>query len=280
MIIDFRDYKNIDFKKYKRVFIFGCSFTHYCWPTWANIIALETPDAEVYNFGQPGGGNLFIAERVIAANQKFKFNDNDLLLIMWSTFSREDRYIDTGWETPGNIFTQGFYPEEFVKKFVCVKGCIVRDLAIITMLRNSLQTYTCDSIMFKSVDPDYDKRLFLGSDFDDVIELYRDVIYSMGLSLYHFSHNGRGGWTNGHLYHWSSISYSTPDNPFQDYHPNPKMYMDFLTGSDISLSQSTKDRVLEYNQNMLEMKERGTIEQYFKDFCKTLPKYKHTQHLI
>jgi len=280
MIIDHRNYKDIDYKKYKRVFIFGCSFTRYEWPTWANILAYEMPDAEIYNFGQSGAGNLFISERVIAANQRYRYTKDDLILLMWSTHSREDRYIENGWETPGNIFTQGFYSEEFVKKYSCVKGYVVRDLALMTMIKNSLENFPCDSVMLKSVEPEYDKKFFMGNAFEEVIELYRDVIYSMGLPLYHFVHNGKGGWINGHLYHWPSISYSSYDTPFQDYHPNPAMYMDFLLRSDFMLSSQTQEKVMKYNEELLKLRDRQSIEQWFKKLADSNPKYKHSIHLI
>lgn len=280
MIINYRNYKDIDYKKYKRVFIFGCSFTKYEWPTWANILAYEMPDAEIYNFGQSGAGNLFISERVIAANQRYRYTKDDLVLLMWSTHSREDRYIENGWETPGNIFTQGFYTEEFVKKYSCVKGYVVRDLALITMIKNSLQNFPCDSVMFKSVEPEYDKKLFMGNAFEEVIDLYRDVIYSMGLPLYHFVHNGKGGWINGHLYHWPSISYSSYDTPFQDYHPNPSMYMDFLLKSEFVLSEDTQQKVRRYNEELLKLKDRQSIENWFKKIADSNTRYNHNIHLI
>lgn len=280
MIINHRNYKDIDYKKYKRVFIFGCSFTKYSWPTWANILAYEMPHAEIYNFGQTGAGNLFISERVIAANQRYRYTKDDLILLMWSTHSREDRYIEDGWETPGNIFTQGFYSEEFVKKYSCVKGYVVRDLALITMIKNNLENFPCDSVMFKSVEPEYDKNMFMGNAFEEVIDLYKDVIYSMGLPLYHFVHNGKGGWINGHLYHWPSISYSSYDNPFQDYHPNPAMYMDFLLKSDFVLSAETQEKVNKYNEELLSLKDRQSIDDWFKKIVDSNPKYNHSTHLI
>ena len=46
-----------NWEKYKRVFAFGCSFTHYSYPTWANLIAYQNTDAEFYNFGKAGMGN-------------------------------------------------------------------------------------------------------------------------------------------------------------------------------------------------------------------------------
>ena len=44
--------------KFKRAFVFGCSFTQYYWPTWADILGREFNKFE--NWGQCGGGNQFI----------------------------------------------------------------------------------------------------------------------------------------------------------------------------------------------------------------------------
>ena len=49
-----------EFKKYKRVFAFGCSFTCYRWPTWADLIGKQCEGAEFRNYGKSGAGNLFI----------------------------------------------------------------------------------------------------------------------------------------------------------------------------------------------------------------------------
>jgi hypothetical protein len=280
MIIDHRNYKNIDFKKYKRIFISGCSFTQYEWPTWATILSLEAPQAEKYNFGQSGGGNLFIAERVIAANQKYRFTDEDLVLMMWSTFAREDRYIRNRWETPGNIWTQGFYSQDFVKKYACIKGYIVRDLAIISMMRLALQSLPCDSVMLKSVEPEYEKSMFLEDDTYEVMELYRDVIYDMGLPLYHFFNDGNGGWINGHHYHWPNVGNSSPENPFKDYHPNPEMYKDYLLGMGFNLSKETQEQAVRWNKELQVIKTRDEIMNWSNIIYKNINKYVNGIHLI
>jgi hypothetical protein len=282
MILDRRQFENIDFKKYERVFIFGCSFTNYVWPTWANILCYELKeDAKVYNLGKTGAGNLYITERISAADQKFRYNEKDLLLIMWSTFCREDRYLGRGWETPGNIWTQGFYDAAYVKKYADVRGYMVRDLGLMAMTYKALKAMPCDSIVLKSIDPDYDKRYYdddLG--LDDVIDFYRDVIYDMPLPLYEFVKTDTGGWVNGHHYHWSSISYSTPNTPFQDYHPNPAMYMDFLLKSGFKLSEETQKKTLEYQKQLMDLKERTLIEKWFDDVTKNDAGYHQGFHLI
>lgn len=282
MIIHHTEYKNIDFKKYKRVFIFGCSFTHYTWPTWANILTYETnSETEIYNFGRAGGGNLFISERVIAANQKYRFTSDDLVLLMWSTHCREDRYISTGWELPGNIWTQGFYDKNFVKKYACVKGYIVRDLALMTMIRNTLQLLPCESVVLKSVEPDYDRNFYDGdSSFDEVIDLYKDVVDDMAKPLYEFVKNGNGGWINGHYYHWSSIPSSSYEKPFSDYHPNPEMYLQYLRGIGFDPSISTVEKAFRYTHELHQIKERTAIENWANDLYRENPNYHHGIHLI
>lgn len=279
MIIDYRKYKNINFKKYKRVFIFGCSFVTWIWPTWAEIITYEMPDAEVYNFGAEGGGNLFISERLIAANQRYKFTDKDLILLMWSTFSREDRYIKTGWQTPGNIWTQNFYDKKFIKKYVCVKGFIVRDLGLMALTKNTLEYLPCDSVMLKSVDPEYDERYYDGEDpINEVTDLYRNVIYDMPMTLYDHQKTPEGGWFNGHFYHWSSISYSSPKTPYQDYHPNPEMYLNYLIKLGFNISLDIKEEVRNFTKELLSIKEREAIVQWYQNLKSD--KYHDNLHLI
>jgi hypothetical protein len=280
MIIDHRNFQNIDFKKYKRIFISGCSFTNYAWPSWATILTLEAPQAEKFNFAQSGGGNLFIAERIIAANQKYRFTKDDLVLMMWSTFAREDRYIKTCWETPGNIWTQSFYPPEFVKKYSCIKGYIVRDMAVISMMKLALKSLPCDSVMLKSVDPEYEKGSFEYDDTYDVLDLYRDVMYDMGLTLYHFQKDGHGGWINGHHYHWPNVGGSTPENPFKDYHPNPEMYKEYLLKMGFKLSQETQNTAIEWNRQLQNIKTRPEIDKWHLGILNNIPTFNIGTHLI
>ena len=97
-----------DWTKYKRLFAFGCSFTQHIYPTWADVIYRSmSPDVEFFNFGKSGGGNIFIANRLTEANRKYKFNETDLIIVMWTTYCRFDFYkSEEGWVTSGNIYSQ------------------------------------------------------------------------------------------------------------------------------------------------------------------------------
>jgi hypothetical protein len=288
MIVDFRDYKDITFSKYKRVFLFGCSFTNYIWPTWGNIIGYEAPNALVYNLGQQGGGNLYITERIIACNQKFKFNKDDLIAIMWSTHFREDRYIKNGWTTPGNIYSQTFYDQNFLEKYACNKGFVVRDLALITLVKNFLNSIPSDSIMLKAVDIEYKNQyiFFVEDSIEEVIKLYQDVLNDMGVPLANFVNDPNNivnnvrtskpfcpslGWYIGHTYYIQENFWKK--RLLYDYHPNPKMYLEFLTKIGFNISDKTKEKVLKLNKELLSFTESRQIEKWFQNLCKDTETY-------
>lgn len=106
----------------RRLFTFGCSFTHFCWPTWADLLGLKFD--EYYNWAQSGGGNSFILERLVEANATHKFTANDTVIVQWTTHQRHD-YFKEGWWAGGNIFTSPFYDEEYIDKYFDIKGSVI-----------------------------------------------------------------------------------------------------------------------------------------------------------
>jgi hypothetical protein len=278
MIIDHAAYQSIDFKKYQRIFIFGCSFTQYCWPTWANLLSWEAPHATTYNFAQRGGGNLFISERIIVANQKFCFSSTDLILIMWSTHCREDRYIIDKWYTPGNIFTQNFYSDEFVSKYACPKGYLVRDLALITMIKTCLENFKSDAVMLKAVNPDFDQGLYKGQGFEQVVDLYTEISNSMPSPLYNTVHADDGSWIPGHEYFMRSAIGGRVY--FQDYHPNTQMYMEFLIKVGFILSADTQEKAKNYTKELKLLRTRDSINEWYGRIIIQTPNYHPDYRLV
>jgi hypothetical protein len=113
-----------------RLFTFGCSFTSFIWPTWADIIATDL-DLEFYNYGYSGIGNQGIQARIVEADFRHKMTKDDMMLIFWSTWAREDRYIDTTWRTGGSVFSNNYYDEQFVKKYWSWENDIVKNATAI-----------------------------------------------------------------------------------------------------------------------------------------------------
>jgi hypothetical protein len=117
----------MNFKNYKRFFAFGCSFTQYYWPTWADIISNEFKES--HNYGRNGAGNFFIYQSLIEAILQHEINKDDLVMIMFSSVTREDRFTkNRGWITPGNLYFQNEYDEKFIKNYMCDHGYLMRDL--------------------------------------------------------------------------------------------------------------------------------------------------------
>lgn len=77
----------IDFSKYKRFFAFGCSFTDYKWPMWPEVISNYIPN--YYNFGCAGCDNRTIFLRILEADALYNFNEEDLVIVMWTTIWRD-----------------------------------------------------------------------------------------------------------------------------------------------------------------------------------------------
>lgn len=138
-------------KQPKRLFTFGCSFTKWIWPTWANVIAYEL-DVPLYNYGYSGAGNQYIFNAIIQADSHYKFNDEDLIMVCWTNVCREDRLHNGHWLCPGNIYTQGIYDQSCVKKWADPFGYAVRDFASIKATWELLDKTGCQFHFMKMLD--------------------------------------------------------------------------------------------------------------------------------
>ena len=241
MIIN--DVSTIDLSSYKRLFTFGCSFTGYIWPTWADILHKEMPNATHYNYGRSGAGQLFITCMLTEANQRHNFDKDDLIIVQWSTFFREDRYIKNWWHTPGNIFTQNMYDEKFIRKFTDLRGYIIRDLSLITMSKHMLQALPSDSVMLTSIPITSElSNIEPETKIDDVLELYRDTIDCMQTPMTEALRPDG----NNTIFPWSTnIGYYDLDNGepnklFMDYHPGPILYHEYLKKLNFPLTEISR----------------------------------------
>ena len=246
--------KEINYSKFKRVFAFGCSFTFDKWPTWADILRQEMLDAEFYNFGKSGAGNLMISSRIVEADKRFNFTDTDLILVMWSTFCREDRWLHGSWLHPGNIFTQNIYDKKFVEKFSDPLGYLIRDVSLISLSLNYLEKTPATAIAMPSVPLDHqidDKN----KNYNTVIELYKSQFDSMPVSM--FEDMG-SMWDPGHTYflnHSQSI--------FQDYHPNPIRYFNYLKNIGFPLSYFSEMYAKNVTEELLQTSTENEIAEIF-----------------
>lgn len=128
-----------------RLYTFGCSFTSYNWPTWADILLSLYPGE---NWGQGGAGNKFVLESLIECHVTNRIQPEDTIIIMLSSFAREDRYLDGGWKLFGNVYnSKPLYDEYFLNKYWSDKGAFLHNLNYISGCIEILKSLKCKWLM-------------------------------------------------------------------------------------------------------------------------------------
>ena len=130
----------------KRVFIFGCSMVNYCWPTWADILgrSLHNSGYEYYNLGIAGTGNRAITSSIYRAKHEFAFTDQDIIIVMWSSWNREDRYLPIHgdpaqgfyWTVEGNVLNSDHYDDNFILNHWSLENDIIQNIISIKSARS------------------------------------------------------------------------------------------------------------------------------------------------
>lgn len=231
----------MDYSKYKRVFAFGCSFTHWHHPTWADIISKCCTNGEFYNLGEGGAGNIFISSRITQANLKFNFCETDLLLIMFSTPFREDRWIEGSWRLYGSIYNQPFYDKKFVRDYTDPVGLIIRDLAVVETTMAYVNSLPSDKLMFRAVDMGHSEFQLKFDDYTKYNERITNLFNNSSISkLPHLIDED-----NYHRYR-NYKTYKTKDGrEVHDGHPLPGDYLRFLQKHNIPLTQEAIDYAID-----------------------------------
>jgi hypothetical protein len=198
----------------KRFFAFGCSFTNYGWPTWADLLGEQFAHYE--NWGKVGAGNFYIANSIVECHRRKQITADDVVCIMWSSMTREDRYMSPGqWCTPGTIYSQDKYDADWVRQWFNLRGAAIRDLHMIYTTKILLDSIGCDYHMmsiigFSSNDQspitlldnaDVKTSNITLDDIDDLLESYQDTLSIIKPSVLDVVYDG--DWSNRPL--WQKI---------------------------------------------------------------------------
>lgn len=258
---------DVDFDRYNRLFVFGCSFTGYRWPTWADILSWKMSDAEYHNFARSGAGQLFIVSQLSQAINHHQIGPDDLVAVMWSTFYREDRYLyqrrHQNWSTPGNIYTaQHEVPQDFIDNYVCERGMFVRDLALIDTTMRMLATSNFDSFAALSV-PLHQQNYVAGladnlvDVLQDVIELYQPLEQYLAPCLMETICDQQLGWKI-HYKYWDNDM----NSEYADYHPSVRCYLKYLSELGVDITDTMEAQAESQHQQMLSITNRNQLVQH------------------
>jgi hypothetical protein len=224
--------------KYKRFFAFGCSYTHFVWPTWARIIA-DDLNIPFENWGLSGSGNQAIQSRLVECDFKNNLTNDDLIIIAWSSWSREDRYIDSNWRSGGNIFNNLFFDDAFIKKYWSWENDVIKNSTAMHMTNKAYKdiiTYQMSMTHYPTFERNIDiidwiRQKTIGKPPTDSVELF----YKNKLNVPPLMELGKNSRFN---------------NVCMDTHPDIKSHLYVVENQiypklGLTLKQTTKDKYME-----------------------------------
>lgn len=224
--------------KPKRLFTFGCSFTQYFWPTWADVLANELK-IPFHNYGRCGAGNPYIFNKILQADNFFNFDQDDLVMVAWTNVCREDRFVKGAWHSPGNIYNQTVYEKSYVDKWADPAGYAVRDFALIKAASVFLESKQCQTQMMKMLDFEITDQFMTvdGTVEDKLVESYSPWLSKIHDSFYDVL------WGNNLAKKLKQDQLEIGDFA-RDHHPNVIEHMSYLQKTfQYQFAQETVDQV-------------------------------------
>ncbi len=174
----------------KRLFAFGSSFTRYQWPMWPEVLGNSFDHAE--NWGRGGAGNPYIHNAVVECHLRNNITQDDVVGVMWTNVSREDRYLNGEWKTEGNVFFNKLHDANWVKKWADIRGYYIRDLALIYSTKQLLDSIGCRYFFTSCIDirsiNEYD--LEVAQEIEDLLDQYKPLLDSFKPSIHKTVFNG------------------------------------------------------------------------------------------
>lgn len=236
-------------KQYKRFFAFGCSFTEHIYPTWADVVRKSFLSTEFYNFGRTGAGNLQISVRVAEANTRYKFNEDDLVMVMFSGFCREDRWVKNRWQSYGNVYNNDYYDKSFYK-YCDPLGYAIKDLGLIELTTNYLKNTPATVHLM----PAFPINNFTSDIKDDeateqkIINLYETMYNEMPIPLFNYLGSDYPKVNCGN---------------YEDTHPNPWSHFEYIENNVMKLNDNSRIYAKEWTETLTRLNNRDDIINYF-----------------
>ena len=137
-----------------RLFVLGCSFSNYAWPSWADMLGQDYEHYE--NWAYPGLGNRAICERLAEIIARYNISDKDTIIIQWTSHLRHDWHTNdqrhdvkpgVGWKTSGSIFNyinSELYDDNWIKTFWDENSYIMHTLNYILLAQGLLKSTGCN----------------------------------------------------------------------------------------------------------------------------------------
>jgi len=211
----------------KRLFTFGCSFTQWNWPTWADILGRNYDHYE--NWGISGIGNRAIAQRVSECVLKNQLTDQDTVIIQWTDYHRFDQHIkdllpECSWRLGGSLHVKST-EIEYIRDTWHEGSYIYESLNAIHYVRTLLATTPTKFVMISRTDMGVDLEQHKELDFCEAILQYPEWT---GEPIQTFV--DKLGYPGKSMMIKDAAMFGIPiSRPVMDLHPLPSHYLKWLT---------------------------------------------------
>lgn len=210
----------------RRLFTFGCSFTHFFWPTWADILGSTYDHYE--NWACSGLGNRAIVERLSECVAHNNITSDDNIIVQFTDFHRHDIHKNdiewnniSNWRLGGNIWVKEI-EMEWVKDFWSESSYVYHTCNYINLATVLLKSLPCEYHITSMIDLGRDvQRLHPG-----YIKLFEHNEWLQDFASFVQQENYQG--INHKQRVWDDMVKKTVAKVKIDLHPTPKLYLKWL----------------------------------------------------
>lgn len=195
----------------QRIFTFGCSFTNWVWPTWANILLYQN---DGINFGYGGAGLEHTLHSIIECDRKYNFTENDIVIVMYTTPIRWDLILGDNtlkWICMGQTITSDYI--KYLDELYSIEGLIYKSLNNVLIIDNYLKNKNVKSYMTSINDifidfHNYFENVEIGDNLKELVSYVQSQIKLDMTNMHSFLLGNHKKWTTNKI--WTDLS---------DYHP-------------------------------------------------------------
>jgi hypothetical protein len=168
--------------KSTRLFTFGCSFTNYNWPTWADIIGTNYKNH--YNLGHRGAGNYYIALKLYETHLNHTITKDDNVVIMLSSVNRLDIYDENmgKFNLNGNIYnSEHIFGKKFVREVWNDTHSIYNTWFCVKTIKSLLDSIGCQYKIveaFGLLNTDTGNILNMNESIKNLLDDYKKSVYT------------------------------------------------------------------------------------------------------
>lgn len=144
-----------------RLFTYGCSYTKYHWPTWADYLGYFFD--KNYNRGSSAKGNRYIFNTITQDIFQKDITKNDTLIIQWSGLGRNDYFFKDGWHCQGEVFDSSeIYNTDYIEKYFSFNHHVTELIGYYKILIKLFEEIGCTYRFIHMMNPSLNKWELMG----------------------------------------------------------------------------------------------------------------------